>query len=82
MKALLFVYLTLSTALLSSYNFKFQDDTKKIEYARCIKHVKNKCKILSESHVHNLIKTCKLLVIHSHDVDQIKNSNSCLRKEK
>ena len=82
MKVVLLAYMIISTTALSRYDFSNQDISKKNEYLKCVKHVKNECKVLTRNHANNLLRTCKLLVIHNHDITQIKNATSCARKAK
>ena len=82
MKVVLLAYMIISTTALSIYDFSNQDIIKKNEYLKCVRHIKNECKLLTRNHANNLLKTCKLLVIHSHDITQIKNAKSCARKAK
>lgn len=49
-------------------------------YYRCVQTAKKFCRITFESQAERLIKTCKVLVIHSQDINQIKNTKSCTRK--
>ena len=49
-------------------------------YYNCIQTAKKFCRVTLEDQAKRLIKTCKVLVIHSQDINQIKNTKSCTRK--
>ena len=82
MKLLIFLSMLISASALAKYEFNADRLKKKPEYHRCIRKVRKSCKVKFHHQAISLIKTCKLLVFHSHDVNQIENSNSCKRKIK
>ena len=82
MKIVLFAYIIISATALTRYDFSNQSTSKRAGYYKCIKHARNNCNVLNQYYANSLLKTCKLLVIHNHDIFQIKNSKNCIRKVK
>lgn len=82
MKIILFAYVVISATALTRYDFSNQSISKKTSYYRCVKHAKENCNVLNQYYADSLLKTCKLLVIHNHNIFQIKNSKHCIRKVK
>jgi len=82
MKFLVIVSMLVSVYALSIYDFNKKDIKQKVQYAKCIKSIKKNCKINFQYQAKSLIKTCRLLVIHNHNINQIKNANTCIRKQK
>ena len=69
----------ISICILSSYDLNRRH---KNQYVSCIKKINNNCKIHFKYQVKSLIRTCKLLVTHNHNIDQIKNASACIRKKR
>jgi len=67
----------ISTCILANYDLNRKSQS---QYIRCIKNADDNCKINFKYQAKSLSKTCKLLVIHNHNIDQIKNASTCIRK--
>jgi|11_taG_2_1085331.scaffolds.fasta_scaffold02894_10 hypothetical protein len=82
MKLIVFLSLSISATALAEYGLNTNNLKRKPAYHKCIHNVKKSCKIKSKYQASSLIKVCRLLVLHGHNVSQIQNSKNCARKVK